>query len=253
MTAVLNSEWIKLRTLRSSWISLLTAFGLIVGLGLLISLITTNNWPHESAAQHADFDPEVRSTAGIYLGQLAFMVLGVLFITGEYSTGMIRSTFAAFPRRLPVLWAKLAVFLAVVWVLATVATLLAFLGGQAIFSSQHIQTSLGAPHVARQVFGAGLYLTGIGLLSVGVGFLLRNTAAAIATMSAVLFVVPPVVDFLPASWSNAIDPYLPTNAGTQLLAAHPSQLGAWPGFAVLCGYVVLVCAAAAVMLVRRDV
>jgi hypothetical protein len=252
---VLVSEWRKLRTLRSSWITLLVAFGLIVGLGLLVSAVTVSNWSHVGPEERASFDPVERSIGGLYLGQLAFLVLGVLFITGEYSTGMVRATFAAVPKRLPVLWAKLLVFLAVTLVLGTIACLLAFFGGQAIFAGRHLDTTLGAPGVARSVFGGGLYLCVIGLLGVSIGFLLRNTAGGIATMAAMMFVLPPLVDLLPHSWSTRIGPYLPTNAGADLFVIHtdPYALAPWTGFAVLCAYAVVAAAAAAVMLVRRDV
>jgi ABC-2 type transport system permease protein len=250
---VLRSEWTKLHSLRSSRITLLVAVGLLVGLGLLIPLVSVTNWtPHTSTA---NYDSVSRSLGGIYLAQLAFGVLGVLLITGEYTTGMIRATFAAVPRRLPVLWAKLAVFGATTLVLGTIACLAAFLGGQAIFASKHVDASLSDPGVLRAVLGAGLFLGGIGALGVGLGALIRNSAGAVATLTGLLFVVPVIVSVLPQRWSDAIGPYLPSNAGAMIIFPRPSpgSLGPWTGLGVLAAWAAVAIALAAVMLVRRDV
>jgi hypothetical protein len=250
---VLRSEWTKLHSLRSSRITLLVAVGLLVGLGLLIPLVSVTNWtPHTSTA---NYDSVSRSLGGIYLAQLAFGVLGVLLITGEYTTGMIRATFAAVPRRLPVLWAKLGVFGAVTLVLGTAACLVAFLAGQAVFASRHVDASLGDPGVARAVLGAGLCLTGIGALGLGLGALIRNSAGAVATLTGLLFVVPVIVSVLPERWADAIGPYLPGNAGTAVIVTHPSPdaLGPWADLGILGAWAAVAVAVAAVMLIRRDV
>ena len=250
---VVLSEWTKLRSLRSSRLSLLVAFGLVVGLGLLIPYVSVSNW--KAGTPTAGYNSVERSLGGIYLAQLAFGVLGVLLVSGEYSTGMIRASFAAVPKRLPVLWAKLGVFLAVTLVLGTVACVIAFFGGQAIFASKHVDASLGDPHVLRAVLGAGLFLAAIGSLGIALGALLRNTAAGIATLTALLFVLPVIVNVLPRSWADAIGPYLPGTAGTAIIAIWPShdQLAPWTGLGVLCAYAAVATALAAVMLVRRDV
>jgi len=250
---VVRSEWTKLHSLRSSRITLLVAVGLLVGLGLLIPLVSVSNW--EPGTPTAGYDAVSRSLGGIYLAQLAFGVLGVLLMTGEYTTGMIRATFAAVPKRLPVLWGKLTVFLAVTVVLGTISCVVAFLGGQAIFASKHVGASFSDPHVTRAVLGAGLFLAAVGALGVGLGALLRNTAAAIATITGLLFIAPVVVSVLPQSWQDSIGPYLPAEAGTAIVSVHPEahQLGPWTGLGVLCAYAAVATAAAAVMLVRRDV
>ena len=250
---VVRSEWTKLHSLRSSRITLLVAVGLVVGLGLLIPLVSVTNWRPGTAT--AGYDTVSRSLGGIYLAQLAFGVLGVLLITGEYTTGMIRATFAAVPKRLPVLWGKLGVFGATTLGLGTLACLVAFLGGQAIFASKHVDASLGDPGVLRAVLGAGLFLTGIGALGVGLGALVRNSAGAIATLTGLLFVVPVIVSVLPQSWSDAIGKYLPGNAGAAIIFTHPSPdaLGPWTGLGVLGAWAAAAIGLAAVMLVRRDV
>jgi ABC-2 type transport system permease protein len=250
---VVVSEWTKLRSLRSSRITLLVALGLTVGLGLLVAFVSVTNWtPGTPTAGYRSVE---RSLGGIYLAQLAFGVLGVMLVTGEYSTGMIRATFAAVPRRLPVLWAKLGVFLGVTLALGTLSCFVAFLGGQAIFASKHVNASLGDPHVARAVLGAGLFLAGIGALGVGLGALLRNTAAAIATLTGLLFVAPVIVSVLPRHAADKIGPYLPADAGTAIINVFPDphRLAPWTGLGVLCAYAGVTTAIAAVMLVRRDV
>jgi ABC-2 type transport system permease protein len=252
-TRVLHSEWTKLHSLRSSRITLLVAVGLVIGLGLLIPLVSVSNWAPGTST--ADYDAVSRSLGGIYLAQLAFGVLGVLLITGEYSTGMIRATFAAVPKRLPVLWGKLGVFAATTLVLGTLACVIAFLGGQAIFASKHVGASLGDPGVLRAVLGSGLFLAAIGALGVGLGALIRNGAGAIATLTGLLFVAPVIVSALPQRLSDAIGPYLPGNAGTAIIFTQPSpdSLGPWTGLGVLCAWAAVAVALAAVMLRRRDV
>ena len=250
---VVRSEWTKLHSLRSSRITLLVAVGLVVGLGLLIPLVSVSNWkPHTPTA---GYDAVSRSLGGIYLAQLAFGVLGVLLVTGEYTTGMIRATFAAVPKRLRVLWAKLGVFGAITLILGTVACVIAFIGGQAIFASKHVDAGLGDPGVLRAVLGAGLFLGGIGALGVGLGALIRNSAGAIATLTGLLFVVPVIVSALPQSWSESIGKYLPGNAGTAIILTHPSpdSLGPWTGLGILGVWAAVAVALAAVMLIRRDV
>src|SRR6476620_3128024 len=131
---VVLSEWTKLRSLRSTIFSLLAAVVFIVGLSILVPSVTVAHWPPHNPREAAGFDPTSRSLAGIFLAQLAIGVLGVLLITGEYATGMIRATLAAVPSRLPVLWAKAVVFAAVTLALTVPSVLGAFLIGQSILS-----------------------------------------------------------------------------------------------------------------------
>jgi ABC-2 type transport system permease protein len=251
---VLRSEWIKMRTLRSTFYTLLAALIALIGLGALFSAFTASHWPSMNAHERADFEPALTSLRGYFLAQLAIGVLGVLMITGEYATGMIRATLSAVPRRLPVLWAKAGLYTAVVWVVATVGALAAFLIGQGILSGKHIGTSLSAPGVARVVMGAGLYLTVVGLLGVAIGALIRNTAGGIATLFGVLLVVPVLFEALPSSWADHVNQWLPSNAGQSLVSLrHEAHtLAPWTGFTVFLLYALAALAAAAVLLKRRD-
>jgi ABC-type transport system involved in multi-copper enzyme maturation permease subunit len=191
---------------------------------------------------------------GSQIAQLAIGILGVLVISAEYSTGMIRATFTAVPKRLPVLWAKAIVFAVVTFVLMLPSVLIAFFASQSILSRHHANLAWSHPGVARAVIGAALYLTVIAVLTLGLGTILRNTAGGIATFAAVFFVIPPLMNVLPASWNDAISPYLPSNAGRAILSIthDPQSLAPWTGFALFCGYAVITLVIAAVLLVRRD-
>lgn len=251
---VILSEWTKLRSLRSTLFSMAAAVLFIVGLSLLVPTVTVNHWPPRDPHDALGFDPTTRSLAGVFLAQLAIGVLGVLYVTGEYATGMIRATLAAVPTRLPVLWAKAIVFAGVTLVLTVPSALGAFLIGQSIFASKHLQASLGDPGVLRAVVGSALYLTVVGLLGLALGAVLRNTAAGISTLFGILFVLPIIMRFLPSSWADPISKYLPNAAGEAITHVHPDPAGLapWTGFALFCGYNVVVLVAAAVTLRRRD-
>jgi ABC-type transport system involved in multi-copper enzyme maturation permease subunit len=252
---VVLSEWTKLHSLRSSRWSLLVAGLLTVGFPLLFATILSNRWSHLSPRERAHRQPLDVALSGVNVAQLAIGVLGVLLISGEYSTGMIRSTFVAVPKRLPVLWAKAIVYAAVTLALTVPAVLIGFFGGQAILRNHHIlQLSFSHPGVARTVLGGAVYLTLVGVFALGLGAILRNTAGGIATFAAIMFVIPPLLNILPSDWNNAINPYLPSTAGNAIFSlTHGSDtLAPWPGFALFCGYTALSLAIAAVLLVRRD-
>jgi ABC-type transport system involved in multi-copper enzyme maturation permease subunit len=252
---VARSEWTKLRSLRSTWYTLLITAMATIGFGMIASAATASNWTSMSAGDKATFDPLSTSLLGVDFGVLAIGVLGVLLITGEYSTGMVRSTFAAVPTRLPVLWAKVGVFALVGFAVALPSTLIAFFAGQAFLSSQHIQIAFSHSGVPVAVVGSAVYLMLVGLFGIGLGTILRNTAAGIATFAAIMFVIPPLVGILPASLANAIDPYLPNNAGAAVMdiTAQAHTLSPWAGLAVFAGYCAAALAAGAVVLMRRDV
>jgi hypothetical protein len=252
---VLRSELTKLRSLRSTVWSLLAALVLIVGLSVLVPAVRVAHWPPSDPNDLRNFDPVGISLGGTFLAQMAVGVLGVLLITGEYATGMIRATIAAVPKRLPVLWAKLGVFGAVALALVTPAVVAAFFIGQSILSSKHISTTFGAPGVARAVIGSALYVVAVGLLGLGLGALLRNTAAAISTLFGVLFVLPLIVRLLPSDWQSHISRYLPLNAGQTVTNVHNDvgSMAPWTGFGLFCAYVVAVVALAAWGLRTRDV
>jgi ABC-2 type transport system permease protein len=252
---VFRSEWTKLYSLRSTRYALLATVILSIGLGVLASALTVSRWATMSAADKATFNPLNTSLLGVEFGVLAIGVLGVLLITGEYTTGMIRSTMTAVPKRLPVLWGKAVVYALVALAISVPSAFIAFFAGQAILSGQHIQIAFSHPGVPGAVLGAAGYLTLVGLFAMGLGAILRSTAAGIATFAGIMFVLPPLVSILPSSVANSIDPYLPSNAGRAIMEIghHANTLSPGAGLAVFAGYVAVVIAAAAVLLVRRDV
>jgi ABC-2 type transport system permease protein len=251
---VILSEWTKLRSVRSTRWSLLVATVLTIGFPILASIVISTHWGTRSAGDRANFNGLDPALIGSQIAQLAIGVLGVLTITAEYSTGMIRATFTAVPKRLPVLWAKALVFAVVTFVLMLPSVLIAFFASQSILSRHDANVAWSDPGVSRAVIGAALYLTAIAVMTLGLGAIVRNTAGGIATFAAIFFVLPPLMDVLPSSWNDAISPYLPGNAGRAILSiTHDANtLSPWAGFAVLCGYALLALAIAAVLLVRRD-
>jgi ABC-2 type transport system permease protein len=245
---VVRSEWIKFRSVRSTVWTLLSAVVLMVGIGALFSAVTASQYHTFSAADRASFSAVSVSLEGIAFAVIAFGVLGVLLMSGEYSTGMIRSSLTAVPRRLPVLWGKLAVFTGAIFSISLVASFISFFLGQVLLSGHHLNVALGAPGVLRSVVGAALYVTVAGMMGVALGALVRNAAAGISIFVAVFFVIPPLTSLLPASVSNHLAQYLPSNAGEVLWGGThgvTNALSPWTGFALLCGYAVVLIAAAA--------
>ncbi len=251
---VLLSEWTKLRSLRSTRYSLLAAVLLTIGVAALACAVVAHHWPQMNAHDRRDFHPLEVNLAGVQIAQLALGVLGVLVVTGEYSTGMIRATMTAVPKRLPVLWAKAVVYGLAALALTIPSTLLAFVVGQAILSRRHVDIAFSHAGVARVVVGAALYLTVVGLLGLGIGAIVRNTAGGIATFAGIMFVLPPLMNVLPLSWNNAASPYLPLGAGQAVMALTRGdhQLAAWTGFGLLCAYAAAALVVASALLVRRD-
>ena len=252
---VLLSEWTKFRSLRSTVWTLLVAVVLTVGIGALFSAVTANQYSTFSPSDRLQFNPISTSLNGTLFSQLAIGVLGVLLISGEYSTGMIRSSLTAVPRRLPMLWGKLAVFAGVTFVVTLVTSFISFFLGQSLLSSSHLDVALTSDGALRSVIGAALYLTVAGMIGVALGALLRNTAAGISTFVGVFFVFPPLTELLPSSWRGHFVQYLPSNAGSALYSSsrgldHP--LAPWTGFGVLCIYAAVLIGAAAWRLQRAD-
>ena len=252
---VLASEFTKFRTVRSTVWTLLVAVVLMIGISTLFSAVTASQYHTFGAADRATFNPVSTSLGGMMFAVVAFGVLGVLMMSGEYSTGMIRSSLTSVPRRLPVLWGKLAVFSGAIFSISLIASFISFFLGQALLSSHHLNVAITAPGALRSVIGAALYITVAGMIGVALGALFRNTAAGISTFAGVFFVIPPLTNLLPASISSHLTQYLPSNAGGVLYGGTRdlhNALSPWTGFALLCGYAVILLAAAAWRLRRAD-
>ena len=252
--AALASEATKLRSVRSTVWTLVVAVVATVGIGALITTARVSRWSELSPHERLTLDPTTISLRGVFLAQLAIGVLGVLVISSEYTTGMIRTTFGAVPHRRLVLFAKAVTFTVVAFVVATAACLAAFLIGQSILAAKHADVTLSDPGVLRAVVGAGTYLTLVGLLGLGLGTLLRRTAGAIATLFGLVLVLPALTEALPSPWDTDVGKLLPINAGRALFAVRPSTdlLSPGQGLLVLLATVSVVLALATVALVRRD-
>jgi ABC-2 type transport system permease protein len=250
----LRSEFTKIRSVRSTYWTLIAMFIVVVGFGALAS------WGRAShgGAAGPNFDPTLQSLAGLYIGQLIIGVLGVLVISSEYGTGMIRTTLTTNPHRGVMIAAKGVVFTGVALVASLITAFTSFFLGQALMSSHHIETTISSPGVLRAVIGGALFLTACGVLAFGLGLLLRHSAAAIGAMVGVLFVVTILVNFLPQSWQNDVDKWVPALAGGQLwmVKAQPPgstpMFGPWPSFAVLCGWAAVALVSAVLLFRKRD-
>jgi ABC-2 type transport system permease protein len=263
---VIRSEWIKFRSLRSTWVSFAAALFATIVLGTLFSALRASHLgvvhnvrgvggrPVPLAVLRHNLDPTLISLRGLFLAQLAVGVLGVLMISGEYATGMIRASLTAVPKRGPVLFAKAVVFGTSTFVLSTAASLVAFLGGQAAMKSHQLGVSLSSPGAVRAVIGGGVFLTIVGLLGLGCGFTARNTGGAIATLFGLILVLPLLAAALPSTWQNHIDQYLPLSAGMQLfVTVHQSgTLHPFTGGVVFAAYAVAALALGLVVLKRKD-
>lgn len=244
-----RSEWIKLRSLRSTVYSLAAAFLAVVGIGTFMSLGAVL----AEGSEGEPVGPLAGTLAGVGLAELIVAVLGVLTVTGEYASGLVRVTFAAVPRRTTVLVAKAVTVAATVFAVILAAAMVTFFAARAVVGTAGADLSLTTPGVVRALVGAALYLAGIALLGMGFGWLLRSTAGAMAALVGMLYVLPVIGVVLPAEVGARILPYLPNNAGTAIMQIPPSgPLGAWGGFALFVGYVVVILGAAAVAVRRRD-
>jgi len=224
-----------------------------VGIGALACAGTAS---HPQGLSPTNFDATQQSLAGLYVGQLVIAVLGALTITSEYSTGMIRTTLSVQPRRGVVFAAKAVVFAVVTLVIGLITSFGSFFVGQAILSSHHLSATLGEPNVLRAVIGGALFLTACGMLAYGLGAVLRHTAAAISATIGLLFVLTVLVQFLPQSWQDNVDKWMPAIAGSQIWTTKatggPHLFSAWPGFAVLAGYAAVAIIAGLVCFRTRD-
>jgi len=250
---ILRSEWTKMRTQPSVVWAVLSTIVLLVGFGVLFALLRESHPPQNQAALQS-FDPTGISLAGVNLAQLSIGVLGILLITNEYTSGLIRASFAAVPARLPILWAKAIAVVLTTVVLCVPAAFAAFLIGQSILSAHHLNTTLASPGATRAVLGCALYLGGVGLLGLGLGALLRNPAGAISALLGALFGLQLILGFLPATLADQVTKFLPSPAGIAVTATSPDPLALspWTGLAVFLAYPAVLLVLAAYRMRHRD-
>lgn len=252
---VARMEWVKLRSVRSTgWMLGILAAG-VIGLAIVALATYTSHWAHVSAADRASFDPTENGFAGLAVGQLLMATFGVLAITSEFSSGMIRATFAAVPNRPLVLGVKAAVVGAVALVAGEVVAFAGFLAGQASVASPAPHAALSQPGVLRAVLMAGAYLCLAALIGLGLGAIIRHTAGAIAAVVGLIFVLPLLFLPLPDTIRHTAERFLPELiAENSLTAVKPvaNALSPWAGLGMLCLYAVVLLGAGAFLLAKRD-
>ena len=255
-SGVARSEWTKFRSVRSTLWTLTVTVVVTIGVGVLATSTAATRFTHGTAADRLSFDPTSLSLTGLFLGQLAIGVLGVLVMSGEYGTGTIRSTFAAVPNRPLVLAAKAAMFSGVTLVLGEVLSFAAFLIGQALLAASVPHASLGDPAVLRAVAGSGAYLALLGVFALGLATIIRHTAGSITAFVGVMFILPLISAALPSSIRTDFGKYLPSEIGSAMMSVRigpgASYLSPWAGLAVLVAYVAITLGIGAWLLVWRD-
>lgn len=262
---VLRSEWIKLRSLRSTIWSYAIVIVIALGMALIMSLSLVNgmggvNRGGDLASMPLEQQVTLvvqSSTFGVLFGQLVAGVLGVLVMSGEYTTGMIRSTLTAVPRRTPALAAKAIVLFVSTFLVGLLATLGAFLVTSIVVADRGVAVSLLEPGVLLPVLGAALYLALIAVFALAIGTIVRSSAAGIAVVLGLILLVPTVLQMIPAEWPGEVVPYLISAAGTGIFGSATAwpdgdELGAWVSGFVVVGWVLAAMAGALVLLKRRD-
>jgi ABC-type transport system involved in multi-copper enzyme maturation permease subunit len=254
LRATARSEWIKFRSVRSGPLALLATAVIVVVGAWLLGASSRGSYAALPRAGKAAFDPVFTVLQGIDLAQLFVGTLGVITVTGEYTSGLIRGTFVATPQRAQVLAMKALVFAVVVWACCTALSFAAFFLGQSVLSpAKH--AGIGDPGVLAAVFGGGLYLTLVGLLGMFIGVLVRRTPAALAALFVLLAVLPIVFIEIPGKITSNVGEYMPWTAGQQayhLLHGGAYTLGPWQGLGVLAAYVAVAAVAAFALILRRD-
>lgn len=249
---VWRSEWIKLWSLRSTWISVIVALVAMIGFGLTMAAEYKGLISSDSTG--GSTDAVALCLTGAPLAQLVACVLGVLMSAGEYSTGSIRTTLAAVPRRYPVLVIKMLICGTVSFVVGWIGALGSFLITGVFISGTRLALSLTTPGVLLALTASALFMAFVAMMAVALGFLLRSVAGGTATLVALLFMVPGLLSFLPSSLNKAISPYLPSNAGASMYALHQvsGTLSAGVGTCVVLVWTVVIAALGLWQLMRSD-
>ena len=246
---VIRSEWVKFRSLRSNWLTLIAMAVIILGIGAIASA----TFAAESGDNDAFSNPVTVGLSGALLAQIVIGIVGVLAIASEFANGMIRSTFAAVPKRVPVIWAKAIVVGGISFAVALPTMFAAFLIGQTLIGGDG--ASLADDGVLRVVTGTAAYLAAIALLGLGLGSILRQAASAIGVIFVTLLLAPQLLGFLlPSSIEDTVLKFLPSNAGSAFTTIDPGSdlLSPLMGAVVLAAWVVGLLGIAAALLRRRD-
>jgi ABC-2 type transport system permease protein len=254
---LLRSEWTKLRSIRSTTWSLLLMAVVSIGITITATAVYTSTWSTLDAATRAEFKADTIGLIlqpGAQFGQVAVCVLGVLLMASEYSTGMIRASMLAAPRRTPILAAKAVVFAALTFVVAELVALPSFFIGSAI-TSRHASTSITDPTTVRAVLAFGVFMALMGLIALSVGTLVRHPAGAVSVVLALQFVVPGVLNLIPGSFGTHLAGAMPANASVMMSSGHDATDVYSPlqAFCILLVWAAVLFTAAWFSIKRRDV
>ena len=248
---VIRSEWIKFRSVRATILAIgLTGLAVVI-IGVLVAMLSGGSI---GAGDEVVYDPVGNSLFGVMIDQLVLGMLGAVLVTSEYSTGQIRSTLTAVPKRLPVLWAKVIVVAGVTFGMMIATVSVAFFAGQALYRGVGTAASLSDPGVPRALLGAAVAPTAIAVMGVAFGALMRQTATAVGILFGLLFIAPLFLQLLGGVWGD-VGTYLPSEAGQAMmntLVDDPEQMSPLAGLAVMFGWVSVLLTGAAIMLKRRD-
>jgi ABC-2 type transport system permease protein len=254
-SGIIRSEWIKLRSLRSTVWSYAIVVLVSVGLAVLMSATLTPEMLEIMAdGEHAAMAAQT-ATFGVFFGQLVVAVLGVLVISGEYSTGMIRSTLTAVPRRLPTLWAKALVLFVATFVVGIISGVAAFLAAMPILSGLGVHASLFEPLVLQSLLGGALYLALVSVFALGIGTMLRSSAGGVAAALGIVLLLPIVFQMIPAQWAADVLPYLISQAGLEMFGMPQpgdTAIDMLDNLLIVLAWVAVSLAGAALLLKRRD-
>lgn len=252
-TQIVRSEWTKIRSVASTVWTLSLAVVVTIALGMLISALSANEFDSMSARQRLAFDPTLVSFAGMALGQLAMIVFGVLVVSNEYSTGMIRTSLAAVPQRGSFLAGKLGVATALALVVSMATSFAAFFLGQTMLGEHKV--SLGDEGVLRAVLGGGLYMTLITVFSMGVATMLRSPMLSLGILMPFFFLVSNILGNVPAT--ERVGRFLPDQAGSRIMQVvtpldDDTPYGPWGGLGIMVLWVVAALVGGWLLLRRRD-
>jgi ABC-type transport system involved in multi-copper enzyme maturation permease subunit len=257
LSDLMRSEWTKLKTLRSTWWSLGVMILLSVGFTVAACAVYTHDFPHLDAATRTEFQQDTIGLIlqpGVQFASLAVCVLGAMLIAGEYSTGMIKATMLAEPRRTRALLAKAATFALFVYVVSELIAIPSFFIGSAI-THPHATVSITDPTSIRAILLFGAFMAAMGLIAIAIGTLVRHTAAAISIVLALQFVLPGVLSLIPGSVGRHLSNALPQGASVLLSSGHNASNVYTPlqGGLILLAWVVVLGGAALAVIKRRDV
>ncbi|MYW04905.1 ABC transporter permease subunit [Streptomyces sp. SID3343] len=250
---ILDSEWAKIKTVRSTVWTLLALLLVSVLITWAIAALAASDVAKD-VAQGKENDAPDLLTVGVAFGQIAALVLGVMSMTAEYSTGMIRTSLTAVPWRASMLAAKALVLASTLFVVGAVTGFGCYFLADVMLSAKDVGVDIGDPGVIRSLIGTGLYLAVLGLFGMALGVLLRHTAGAITVGIALIFVVGGVVGLIPGKTGDWISKLMPANAGSQVMAVNAADkmFQPWTGFAVFVAETLVLLILGAVLLEKRD-